>query len=450
MTHPYADSYRPRIVIVGAGFGGLMTARRLRGADADITLIDRYNYHTFQPLLYQVATAALAPEEVAHSARGIFHHQENLSFRLGTVVGADFAAKTLELGSGERIGYDYLVLAAGATTNDFGVPGVREYAFYLKTLPQAVHLRSHIIRQFERADADPGLIEQGALTFVLVGGGPTGVEMAGSLVELFNHVLKRDYPHIDIGMARVILVEMTGRLLGPFHESSSAHALSVLRRRGVDVRLNEAVVRVSSDEVELGSGEVLPAQTLIWAAGVRGNPLVEALGLELTRGFRIAVRDDLSLPNHPEVFVIGDLAGKTDREGRLLPQVAPVANQGGKHVAETLLRELRGERGRMPFVYKDPGIMATISRNAAVAELPSGRRLTGLLAWLAWLFLHLVYLIGFRNRATVLIGWMYNYFTYDRSARLIMDVVPEVPAYEEAAFVKQVEKFEEPAAQDSR
>ncbi|MDQ3396416.1 MAG: NAD(P)/FAD-dependent oxidoreductase [Deinococcota bacterium] len=428
---------KPHVVIVGAGFGGLMTARSLRRADVDITLIDKYNYHTFQPLLYQVATSALDPEEVAHSVRGIFHHQKNLAFRLGDVVGIDWQAKVLELSGGLNLTYDYLVLAVGASTNDFGVPGVKEHAFYLKTLPQAVRMRAHIITQFERADADPLLVAKGALTFVLVGGGPTGVEMAGSLVELFGQVLKKDYPNLDVSQAKVILVEMTDRLLGPFHERSRQYALEVLRRRGVEVRLHEAVVKVTGDEVHLKSGEVLLAQTLIWAAGVRGNPLVEVLGLEQTRGARLAVNKDLSLPGHPEVFIIGDLAGSTDDEGNLHPQVAPLAKQGGKHVARQIERRLDGERIADWFVYKDPGIMATISRNAAVAELPGGIRFRGFIAWLAWLFLHLVFLIGFRNRMGVLINWAYSYFTYDRGARLIIDVVPDIPAYSDGTFVKQ-------------
>lgn len=428
---------KPHVVIVGAGFGGLMTARSLRRADVDITLIDKFNYHTFQPLLYQVATSALDPEEVAHSVRGIFHHQKNLAFRLGEVVGVDWQAKVLELSGGLNLTYDYLVLAVGASTNDFGVPGVKEHAFYLKTLPQAVRMRAHIITQFERADADPSLVAKGALTFVLVGGGPTGVEMAGSLVELFGQVLKKDYPNLDVSQAKVILVEMTDRLLGPFHERSRQYALEVLRRRGVEVRLHEAVVKVTGDEVHLKSGEVLLAQTLIWAAGVRGNPLVEVLGLEQTRGARLAVNKDLSLPGHPEVFIIGDLAGSTDDEGNLHPQVAPLAKQGGKHVARQIERRLDGERIADWFVYKDPGIMATISRNAAVAELPGGIRFRGFIAWLAWLFLHLVFLIGFRNRMGVLINWAYSYFTYDRGARLIIDVVPDIPAYSDGTFVKQ-------------
>jgi NADH:ubiquinone reductase (H+-translocating) len=445
--HPVSRTV-PHIVVVGAGFGGLMVARHLREVDADVTLIDKYNYHTFQPLLYQVATSALTPEEVAHSARGIFHRQKNLRFYMGKVEGVDFAAKELELASGETITYDYLILAAGASTNDFGVPGVKEHAFYLKTIPQALHMRAHIITQFERVDADPKLLEKGALNFVLVGGGPTGVEMSGALVELFTHVLKKDYPNIEVSMAKVILVEMTDRLLGPFHASSRQNALDVLRRRGVDVHLNEAVVKVTPTEVHLKSGEIIPCQTLIWAAGVRGNPLVEALDLELTRGFRIKVNEHLSVPGHPEVFVIGDLAGSVDENGQLLPQVAPVANQGGRYVAELLRRKLHGGPKMTPFRYKDPGIMATIGRAAAVAELPSGLRFRGFTAWLAWLFLHLIYLIGFRNRMSVMLNWMYNYFTYDRSARLIVDVIPDVPAYSQATFVKQEEKLKEPVLRD--
>ncbi len=275
---------KPRVVVVGAGFGGLTLARALRKAPVEVLLIDRQNYHTFQPLLYQVATAGLEPEEIAHAVRGIFQRQKNFHFRLGTVVGVDRAAKAVLLEDGDRIPFDYLVLATGVATNFFGIEGVEAHSFPLKSLPEAVALRSHIIGQFEQADRDPSLLEQGALTFVVVGGGPTGVEMAGALVELFQMVLRKDFPHLPLDRARVVLVEASPRLLGAFHETSQAYALKKLARRGVEVRLDEPVVRVEADAVVLKSGEVLPTKTLIWAAGVRTALLADALAMEQTRG----------------------------------------------------------------------------------------------------------------------------------------------------------------------
>lgn len=408
-----------RVVIVGAGFGGLTLARALRKMPVDVLLIDRQNYHTFQPLLYQVATAGLEPEEIAHAVRGIFQRQQNFQFRLGAVVGIDWAAKAVLLEGGDRVPFDYLVLAAGVATNFFGIEGAEAHSFPLKNLSEAVALRSHLIRQFERADRDRSLIERGALTVVVVGGGPTGVEMAGALVELFQMVLRKDFPDLSLDRARVVLVEASPRLLGAFHETSQAYALKKLARRGVEVRLDEPVVRVEVDAVTLQSGEVLPTQTLIWAAGVRTAPLIDALALEQTRGGRLVVQSDLSVPDHPDVFVIGDAAGSRDEEGRLYPQLAPVAMQGAQHVARQIRRRMAGQP-TTAFRYRDKGIMATIGRNAAVAELAFGLRTSGFLAWVMWLILHLVLLIGFRNRLNVLVNWAWNYFTYDRSARLIM------------------------------
>ena len=410
---------KPRVVVVGAGFGGLTLARSLRKAPVEVLLIDRQNYHTFQPLLYQVATAGLEPEEIAHAVRGIFQRQKNFHFRLDEVVGVDRTARTIHLKDGDRIPYDYLVLAAGLKTNFFGIEGAEAHGFPLKSLPEAVALRSHVIRQFERADQDPSVIDAGALTFVVVGGGPTGVEMAGALLELFQKVLRKDFPALPLDRARVILVEASPRLLGAFHEKSRAYALEKLSRRGVEVLLDEPVVQVEAEAITLKSGAVIPAQTLIWAAGVRTVALADALAMEQTRGGRLVVEPDLSLPGHPDVFVIGDMAGSRDDEDRLHPQLAPVAMQGAGHVARQVRNRLAG-RPATAFRYRDKGIMATIGRNAAVAELAFGLRTSGFVAWVMWLFLHLVLLIGFRNRLNVLVNWMWNYFTYDRSARLIM------------------------------
>jgi len=419
---------KPRVVIVGAGFGGLRLARELRRAPVEVVLVDQHNYHVFQPLLYQVATAALDPEEIAHNVRGLFHAQRNFAFRMGRVIGADWPNKRLLISEGDAIRFDYLVLAAGAVTNDFGIPGVAQHAFPLKSLPEALRMRSHIMRQFEMADADPSLIDHGALTFVVVGGGPTGVEMAGALVEWFQMVLRKDYPHLDVSRAHVILIEALDRLLAPFDAPLRDNARRTLAERGVEVILGEAVSEVRPDAVTLKSGRAIPTRTVIWGAGVRGSPLAAAMGLELTRGGRVVVNPDLSVPGRPEVYVIGDLAASQDAQGNLHPQLAQVALQGAAHVARQIERRIAGRYPTPtpgePFVYRDPGTMATIGRHAAVAQLPTGWRFTGFAAWLMWLFLHLVFLIGFRNRLNVLINWMWNYFTYDRSVRIILEPQP--------------------------
>ncbi len=425
-------AHKPRVVIVGAGFGGLRLARELRRAPVEVLLIDRNNYHTFQPLLYQVATAGLEPEDIAHAVRGIFQKQRNFHFRLGTVTGVDRDARTVRLADGDALPYDYLVLAVGASTNYFGAEGAETYGFPLKSLTDAVRLRNHIIRQFEAADRDPALIEAGALTFVVVGGGPTGVETAGALVELFEKVFAKDYPHLPVEQARVMLVEATPELLGGFHEASQRYARETLERRGVAVRTGAPVVRVTPEAVHLADGTAIPARTLVWAAGVRAAPLADVLGFEQTAAGRIVVAPDLSVPGHPEVFVIGDLAGSRDDEGNLHPQLAPVAIAGARHVARQIRHRMTGAPPER-FRYRDKGIMATIGRHAAVAELGRGLRTQGFLAWVMWLFLHLVMLIGFRNRLNVLVNWAWNYFTYDRGARLILEVPPEYPSGEPAA-----------------
>lgn len=421
------STYRPRVVIVGAGFGGMNAAKALKHAPVEILMIDTNNFHTFQPLLYQVATAALDAGDVAHQIRSIFERQDNFRFRLGTVTGIDGDTQQVELADGAHIDYDYLILAAGAVYNDFGTPGVTEHGFVLKTLARSVELRNHVLTRFERAAIDPSLVEQGELTFVIVGAGPTGVEMAGALVELFQRVLPADYPELDMRLARVVLIEAGHEVLPPFREASRRYTEGVLRHRGVDVRLSSTMARATADGVTLRSGEFIPSRTLIWAAGVRAHPLAEAVaagsGAELTRGFRLVVEPDLSLPGQPNLFVVGDLAGSTDAEGHPLPQVAQVAIQGGKHAAKTIVRRLQRLEGE-PFRYHDLGSMAIIGRNAGVADLSRtflNLNLRGFVGWLGWLFLHIAYLPGFRNRFSTLFSWAYNYLTFDRHARLIID-----------------------------
>ncbi len=408
-----------RVVIVGGGFGGLKLAQALADEPVEVTLIDRRNFHTFQPLLYQVASAMLDPGAIARSLRAILQDQDNVVVRLATVVGVDWPRRRVLLAEGDPVPFDTLVLATGAVTSHYGIDGVEEHAFPLKSTDEALKLRSHVLACFEQADADPGLVEQGVLTFVVVGGGPTGVELAGALMELIQRVLRKDFPRVEVDRARVVLVEATDHLLGGFAAASQRNAHETLRSRGVAVRLGEKVIGASATAVDLGH-EVIPTRTLIWTAGVRANPLADALGLAQTSGGRIVVDDDLSVPDHPEVYVIGDLAAGRDARGDLHPQMAGVAQQGATHVARQLRRRREG-LAPTPFTYKSKGIMATIGRNAAVVEVPGGLRFRGRLAWVMWLALHLQRLVGFRNRWEVLSQWAWNYVSYDRTARLMVD-----------------------------
>ena len=416
---------RPHVVIIGAGFGGLAAAKELAKEPVTVTLVDRNNFHTFQPLLYPVATAGLASADVAYAVRGLVGREENLAFRQAAVIGVDMAARRLHLqGEDHEVGdltFDHLIVAAGATTNTFGIPGVDHHGFPLYNLFDAVRLRNHILERFEATDAQPELMDDGSLTFVVVGGGPTGVEVAGALVELFHKVLVRDFKRLDVSRARVLLVEMRDELLAPFSEPSRRHARETLEARGVEVRTGAQVARVRANSVELAGGEVVSAHTLVWAAGVQANPVAAALGLPLGRGGRVSVRPDLGVAGHPGVWAIGDVAAIVDgasKDGDLLPQVAPVAMQSGRHVARQIARTVASEPTE-PFRYRDKGTMATIGRSRAVAELPLGIRLQGFPAWLAWLGLHLVFLAGFRNRISVFVNWAWNWLTWDRGPRLI-------------------------------
>ncbi len=415
--------HRPHVVIIGAGFGGLQAAKELASARVHVTLVDRHNFHTFQPLLYQVATAGLNAADIGHPIRDIFRDQHNLSFRRASVAGCRWDDHILELDEGHglrtELAFDQLIVAAGATTNFFGLDGAHDHAFPLYQLADALRLRNHVIGRFEAADAEPSLVDDGALTFVVVGGGPTGVEVAGALAELFDHVLAHDYHDIDARRSRVVLVEMEDELLRSFKPPSRRHAANALKGRGVELRLGRTIKAVDSRSVTFESGEVLPAHTLVWAAGVKANPLVEALGLDTGAGGRIKVERDLRIVGHPEAFAIGDIAA-IEGADRVLPQLAPVAMQSGRHAAAQVERSLRGLDG-LPFHYVDKGTMATIGRRAAVAELPLGINLQGSPAWFAWLGLHLVFLVGFRNRISVLASWAWNYFTWGRGPRLILE-----------------------------
>jgi len=422
---------RPQVVIVGAGFGGLSAAKRLEREPVDVILIDQHNYHTFQPLLYQVATSGLNPADVGYATRGMFRRQQRVFFRKGKVTGVDWTTQQVLLKYEEPIAFDYLIIAAGSSTNFFGVPGADDYAFPLYGLEDSIRLRNHILSLFEAADSVPELLDEGVLNFVIVGGGPTGVEVAGAMAELVDNVLAQDFHDLDVHRARIILVEQASKLLGGFSPKSSDYALRTLQQRGVEVWLETAVRSITPDHITLADDTVVATRTLVWAAGVRASDLAGDIEATQGRGGRITVNADLSIPGYPNAFAIGDVAdisdGKGDGKGRL-PQLAQVAIQGGKHAGDQVVRTIE-RRPRSDFSYFDKGIMATIGRRAAVAELPQGPKLTGPIAWVAWLLLHLVYLLGARNKVSVFVNWAWNYFTWDRGPRLILrpEVLPHTP-----------------------
>src|SRR5438445_2437719 len=412
-------SKTPHVAIVGAGFGGLEAAEQLDHVPVEVTLIDRHNYHTFQPLLYQVATSLLNAEDVGAPVRSMFRHQDNVTFRMATVTRIDAAGHKIQLEDGKPISYDYLVLAGGTTVNYFNTPGAAEHAFPLYTLMNAVKLRNRILERFEATDRDPALIDDGALNFVIVGAGPTGVETAGALSDLFYNLLPHDYHQLATEKARIIMVEMGKEVLAPFKDNLRAYAKEELERRRVEVRLGEAVAEVGSTFVRLKSGEEIKAHTLIWAAGVRANPLADMLKSPQGRGGRIKLNPDLSVPDHPEIFVVGDM-GEVASDGKVLPQLGSVAMQSGEHVGRQIARRLHGDPGQ-PFRYWDKGFMATIGRGAAVVELPNLRTLDGPLAYFAWLGVHLALLSGIRNRIETLWNWGWSALTHDRAARIIIE-----------------------------
>ena len=404
------------VVIVGAGFGGLNAARALRRAPVQVVLVDRNNYHLFQPLLYQVATAGLEPEEIAKPARAILRGQKNFDFRLLDVTRVDFAARRLETSAGP-IAYDYLVLAPGGETNFFGLDSLQRHGMGLKDIPDAVAIRNHVLTCFEQAMLEPDAERRRALlTFIVVGGGPTGVEMAGALSELIRLVLVKDYPRLNIKDVRILLLEASDTLLAALPERLREAAGKTLWRKYVEVRFGASVADYDGRQARLKSGEVIPAQTVIWAAGVRASPLNATLGLPTARQGRVPVEATLQLKDHPEVFIIGDAAYR-EQDGEALPMVAPVAIQMGQSVARNIMRELRGQPLE-PFRYRDQGTLATIGRNAAVAKV-YGVEASGFVAWVMWLGIHIIQLIGFRNKLFVLINWAWDYFFYERAARLI-------------------------------
>ena len=418
MSGPSRPS-RPHVVIIGCGFGGIRAAKGLAHADVDVTIIDVHNFHTFQPLLYQVATAGLDADEIGFPIRGIFRRNRSINFVLGEVTAIDLAAHTVSIGDHRTFEYDYLIVAAGSVSTSFGVPGVDENSFPLKTLRDALTLRAHLLTRFEEASARSASPTAGQidLGIVVVGGGPTGVEMAGGLRELIDKVFRKDFPDLDHARTPITLVEAADRVLGPFDPRLSGLAADALRRRQIRVELGTGVDHVEPGAVVLADGRRITAGTIVWAAGVTASPVASLLGVQPGRGGRIPVGDDLSLPGHPNVFAIGDIALPP---GDPLPQVAQPAIQGGHYVAERIAARLAG-RTTDPFRYHDKGSMATIGRNAAVVEFPNGLRFHGFIGWLMWLGLHLIELMGFRNRANVFVNWAWNYLTYDRGSRLLLD-----------------------------
>jgi NADH:ubiquinone reductase (H+-translocating) len=408
---------RPRVVIIGAGFGGLWAARALADSPAEVLLFDRNNYHTFLPLLYQVAAAELEPEEIAYPVRSILRGSPNVQFVWAEVREIDLTARVVR--TAERtVPYDFLILSLGSTSHFFGVPGAAQFAFPLRTLEQGILLRNHILSRFERAAHEPDAERrQHMLTLAIVGGGPTGVETAGSLMELIRGPLARDYPTLDFLEVRVVLLEATEHLLSGLSERHRAYALARLRKMGVGVRLKAMVGEVTHEAVHLKDGPVIPAETVIWTAGMRGEPLAGAWGFVTARNGQVAVLPTLQAPNRPEVYVIGDLA-YVEENGRPLPMVAPVAIQQGMMAARNLTRQFTG-LSPLPFHYRDRGTMVTIGRNAAVTHL-AGRDFTGFPAWVLWLGVHIFNLIGFRNRLFVVVDWARDYLFFERAVRLIL------------------------------
>ncbi|MBL8134909.1 MAG: NAD(P)/FAD-dependent oxidoreductase [Anaerolineae bacterium] len=414
----------PNVVIIGAGFGGLYAARRLANKPANVLLIDRHNHHTFTPLLYQVATCGLDPGEIAYPLRGIFRHESNIHFQLGEVVEINAAERFVLVQTDshmQRHAYDYLIIAAGSVTNYFGIDTLAQFAFGLKTLGEAVILRNHILKLFERAtwieDADH---RQALTTFVVAGGGPTGLETAGALHELSNHVLQKEYPELGHIRPQVILVEAGQDLLAPFPKDLREAARRQLESLGVKVLLGKSIVGCNAFEVHLSDGQVIEAHTLVWAAGVRASPLAAFLGVSLKQGGRVPVQPTLEAVGVDRVYVVGDMAFLEDPQGKPYPGLIPVAKQQGMLAAQNILRREAGDTPRA-FRYHDRGTMATIGRSRAVAWIYGRIPLSGYAAWLGWLFLHLVTLMGFRNRLSVFVNWVWNYLTFDHAVRIILE-----------------------------
>jgi NADH dehydrogenase len=408
------------VVILGAGFGGIGALKKLRDANVRITIIDKRDYHTFQPLLYQVATDELGPTEVGFPVRDLLHGHQNIKFHQAVVESVDLDKQQVVTDSGGPFQYDYLVLALGAIVNFFHTPGADQYALPLYTMDDAIRLKEHILKTFEAVDKNPAIIDDGALTFCVVGGGPTGVELAGALVELLRAELQEDYPNLPVEKAQVFLYEHSPHLLGTFAPKLSAYAQKALKERGVNVHTDTGVSKIGPSSIDLSTGATVKTHTVVWAAGLRANPIVSSLGVELAHGGRIPVGPDLQVKGYPRVFAIGDIAAMTDgKTDQVLPGLGATALQAGRHVGETIKCLLESKQPE-PFKYLNKGMMAQVGRGAAVVELPTGGTMTGHLAWLAWLGVHLSLLNGAEEKCGIFVDWGWNILTHKRGKRIIL------------------------------
>jgi NADH dehydrogenase len=407
---------RPRVLVLGGGFGGIGAARKLQKSAADVVVVDQHDYHTFQPLLYQLATGLLEQSAVGHSIRDLFHGQDNARIHQDRVVSVDLAAREAQFEELDPQAYDYLVLALGAEVNFFGVEGAAEHSFPLYALKDALRLKDHLLERWESADRKRSLVEDGALNIVVVGGGPTGVETAGAVAELYSGLLRKDFPDLPDG--RVVLVEASPEIFSMFKPNLREYAKKALTDRGVEVTTGDVVQSITSERVTLKSGTVIPAHTLVWGAGLQGNEIVRSLGVQLDRGNRLAVDPHLRLESHPEVFVVGDIAAITDpKTEQVLPQLGSVALQSGEHAGETIARLVEGKEPE-PFKYKDKGTMATIGRGAAVVQMLGGKTIKGKKAQVAWGTVHLALLPTNEDRAKAVIDWAGATLTHQRTGRI--------------------------------
>ena len=418
MTTPAdTQAHRPLVLVLGGGFAGVGAARKLKDVDVDVVLVDKHDYHTFQPLLYQLATDLLETSAVGHPLRDLFHEQPNVAVHQDAVTGIDLVKREVSFAEMAPIAYDYLVLGLGAEVNFFGTKGAAEHAFPMYTLADAVRLKEHVLRRWEAADKDASLVEDGALNVVVVGGGPTGIETAGALAELYRGSFVKDYPALPHEKARIILVEAGPELLTMFKKDIRTYTKKALERFGVEVMLGELVASVAPTRVSLKSGTVLDAHTLVWGAGLQASPIVSSLGLQLEKGNRVPVLPDLSVAGHPEVFAVGDVAWIIDTKDQAFPQLGSVALQSGERAGENVARLVGGKEAE-PFSYHDKGTMATIGRGAAVVQFRRGRTMKGKAAALAWGTVHLALLSTGEDRAKAMTDWAWAGFAHERPGRI--------------------------------
>jgi len=412
---------RPRVLVLGGGFAGIGATKKLEDADVDVVVVDKHDYHTFQPLLYQLATGLLETTAVGHSLRDLVKHQDNATIHMAPITEIDLEAKEVRFDGLAPSTYDFLVLALGAQVNFFGTEGAGEHAFPMYTLPDAVRLKDHILERWEAADKDSELLDDGALTVVVVGGGPTGVETAGALAELYRASFDKDYPQLPQEKARIVLVEAGDEIFAMFKPNLREYAKEALEKRTVEVMTGARVKSVSPTRVTLSTGEVISAHTLVWGAGLQGNSLVQSLGIELQRGNRIAVGPELELEGYPGVFIVGDVAAITDsKTGQVLPQLGSVALQSGEHAGDTISRRVAGKSTK-PFKYRDKGTMAAIGRDAAVVQMLGGKTMKGHKAQFAWRVVHLALLPTNEDRAKAIVDWAGSELTHQRAGRITVD-----------------------------